>query len=165
MKFTNLVKYKDLEKIAATRAAHVAYADGLRERGELAVGGPLLDDQGRRIGLLFIYAAASRHRALTLAREDPFTRANALSSYEVTEWRLRGVDLDLLCKANRSGDEAAGSDPSIRLFANYAKYGPDTSRLENARPAHWEYDRGLESAGRLALAGPTSDFPTSAAPR
>jgi uncharacterized protein len=154
MKFVNFVKYKDLEKIAAAREAHFAYADGLRERGELAVGGPLLDDQGRRIGLLFIYEAPSRDAALAFAREDPFALAGALSSYEVNEWRLRGVDADLLREANRSGDKAGGSDPSVRLYANYAKYGPGESRLEAARPAHWDYDRGLKAEGRLALAGP-----------
>src|SRR5262245_54971315 len=69
MKFINFVKYRDLDKIAAARTAHFAYADRLREQGLLAVGGPLLDDQARRIGLLFIYTAVSRDAALTLARE------------------------------------------------------------------------------------------------
>ncbi|MGA9996135.1 MAG: YciI family protein [Pyrinomonadaceae bacterium] len=154
MKFINFVKYRDLDKIAGARPAHFAYADRLRAQGELAIGGPLLNDQGRRIGLLFIYEAVSRDAALALAQEDPFTLANALSSYEITEWRLRGVNLDLLIKANRSADQRGGKDTQIRLFANYAKYGADKSRLATVRSAHWEYDRTLKSAGRLALAGP-----------
>jgi len=154
MKFVNFARYGDLARIAGARPTHFAYADRLRARGELAIGGPLLDDQGRRIGLLFVYDAVSRDAALALAREDPFTLANALSGYEVTEWRLRGVNLDLLIKANRSGDQIGGDNPQVRLFANYAKYGSDKSRLAAARPAHWEYDRTLKSAGRLALAGP-----------
>jgi len=154
MKFINFVKYRDLDRIAAVRAAHFAYADRLRGQGELAIGGPLLDDQGRRIGLLFIYEAGSRDAALTLAQEDPFALANALSGYEITEWRLRGVNLDLLIKANRSADQRGGEHTQIRLFANHAKYGADKSRLAAVRPAHWEYDRTLESAGKLALAGP-----------
>ena len=154
MKFINFVKYRDLDKIAGARPAHFAYADRLRAQGELAVGGPLLDDQRRRIGLLFIYEAVSRDTALAFAREDPFTLANALASYEITEWRLRGVNLDLLIKANRSADQSDGKNTQIRLFANYAKYGADKSRLATVRPAHWEYDRTLESAGKLALAGP-----------
>jgi uncharacterized protein len=154
MKFVNFVKYSDLDKIADVRAAHFAYADRLREHGELAVGGPLLDDEGRRIGLLFIYEADSREAALALAREDPFTLANALRSYEVIEWRLRGVNLDLLTRANRSGDHAAAESASIRLFANHATYNADASRLAAARPGHWEYDQALERAGKLALAGP-----------
>ena len=154
MKFINFVKYRDSNKIDNARPAHFAYADRLRAQGKLAIGGPLLDDHGRRIGLLFVYEAVSRDAAVVLAQEDPFALANALSSYEVTEWRLRGVSLDLLVKANRSADQIGGGDPQIRLFANYAKYGADKSRLATVRSAHWEYDRSLKSAGRLALAGP-----------
>jgi uncharacterized protein YciI len=154
MKFINYVKYRDLDRIAAARSTHFAYADRLRAQGKLAIGGPLLDDQGQRIGLLFVYEAVSRQAALALAQEDPFTLANALSGYEITEWRLRGVNLDLLTKANRSADRSSGENSQIRLFANYAKYGADKSRLAAVRAAHWEYDRTLESAGKLALAGP-----------
>lgn len=154
MKFVNYVKYRDLDKIARARAAHFAYADRLREQGKLAIGGPLTDDQGRRIGLLFIYEAVSRDEALAFAQEDPFTLAKALSGYEITEWRLRGVNLDLLIKANRSADHSSGQNMQIRLFANYAKYAADKSRLTTARPAHWKYDQTLKSAGKLALAGP-----------
>jgi uncharacterized protein YciI len=141
VKFLNFARYRDLDRIAGARTAHFAYADGLRAKGELAIGGPLVDDQGRRIGLLFIYEAASRDAALALVQQDPFTLANALSSYEITEWRLRGVVVDHLFKGSR-------------LFANYAKYSADKSRLASARPAHWKYDQTLESAGKLALAGP-----------
>ena len=154
MKFINFAKYMDLDRIAGARPAHFAYADQLRAQGKLAIGGPLLDDQGRRIGLLFVYQAVSRDAALALVREDPFTLANALRSYEITEWRLRGVDRELLIKSNRSADQSGGKDTQLKLFANYAKYGTDKSRLASVRPAHWEYDRKLESAGRLALAGP-----------
>src|SRR5882672_540696 len=105
MKFINFARYRDLDRIAGVRPAHFAYADRLRAQGELAIGGPLLNEHGRRIGLLFVYEAVSREAALALAREDPFTLANALSGYEVTEWRLRGVNLDLLVKANRSADQ------------------------------------------------------------
>lgn len=157
MKFINYVKYKDLDKIASARTAHFAYADRLREQGKLAIGGPLTDDQGRRIGLLFVYEAVSRDEALTFAQEDPFTLANALNSYEITGWRPRGVNLDLLIKANRSADQSSDENTQIRLFANYAKYAADKSRLATVRPAHWEYDRTLEDAGKLALAGPFAD--------
>jgi uncharacterized protein YciI len=154
MKFINFARYSDLNRIASVRPSHFAYADRLRAQGELAIGGPLVDDHGRRIGLLFIYEAVSRDAALVFAKEDPFTVANALSSYEITEWRLRGANLDLLIKANRSADQSGGEDTQIRFFANYAKYGADKSRLATVRPAQWEYDRTLKSAGRVALAGP-----------
>jgi hypothetical protein len=154
MKFINFAKYEDLDRIGRARPAHFAYADQLRAQGHLVIGGPLLDDQGRRIGLLFVYEAISRDAALSLMQQDPFTLANALRSYEITEWRLRGINLDLLTKANRSADQSGGKDTGNRLFANYAKYGADKTKLETVRPAHWEHDRALKSAGKLALAGP-----------
>ena len=157
MKFINFVKYRDLDKIASARPAHFAYADRLRAQGKLAIGGPLMDDQGRRIGLLFIYEAVSKDEALSFAQQDPFTVANALSSYEISGWRLRGANLELLIKANRSADQSGGENTQIRLFANYAKYAADKSRLATVRPAHWEYDRTLKNAGKLALAGPFAD--------
>ena len=153
MKFINFVKYRDLDAIAAAREAHFAYADRLRAQGELAIGGPLVDDHGRRIGLLFIYEAVSRDAAVALVEEDPFTLANALSGYQLTEWRLRGVNLDLLLRANRSADRPESTDTRPRLFANYATYGADKARLATVRPAHWAYDRTLKAAGKLALAG------------
>lgn len=154
MKFINFVKYRDLEKIASARPSHFAYADRLREQGKLAIGGPLIGDESRRVGLLFVYEAVSRDEALTFAQEDPFTVAKALRSYEITEWRLRGVNLDLLIKANRSADQSRGDNTQPRLFANYAKYAADKSKLATVRPAHWAYDQTLKHAGKLALAGP-----------
>jgi len=154
MKFVNFVKYRDLDKIASARPAHFVYADGLRAQGKLAIGGPLMDEQGQRIGLLFIYEAASRDEALAFAREDPFTLANALRSYEISEWRLRGANVDLLIDANRAAHRNGGENMQSRLFVNYAKYAGDKSRLPTVRPAHWAYDQTLKNAGKLALAGP-----------
>jgi uncharacterized protein YciI len=116
-----------------------------------------MDDQGRRIGLLFVYEAVSRDDALVFAQEDPFTLANALSGYEISEWRLRGVNLDLLIEANHAAHQSVGENTQSRLFVNYAKYAADKSRLATVRPAHWEYDRTLKNAGKLALAGPLAD--------
>lgn len=157
MKFVNFVKYKDLARIASARPAHFAYADRLRTEGKLAIGGPLVDDQARRIGLLFVYEAASRDEPLRFAEEDPFTVADALNSWEISEFRLREANADLLTEANRAARQSGGENATSRIFANYAKYGTDKARLATVRPAHWEYDRTLESAGKLALAGPVGD--------
>jgi hypothetical protein len=154
VKFLNLMKYRDLDRIASARAAHFEYADGLRNRGELAIGGPLLDEQGRRIGLLFIYEASSRYEAMTFVQRDPFYLADAISTYELNEWRIRGLNLDLLVRANLSGDRNPRSQGQGRFFVNYAKYCGDKRKLASAREAHWGYDRTLKGAGKLALAGP-----------
>jgi len=153
MKFVNVVKYKDLARIASARPAHFAYADRLRAEGKLAIGGPLVDDQGRRIGLLFVYEAGSRDEALRFAEEDPFTVADALDSWEISELRLRAANADLLTGANRAARQSGDERATSRIFANYTKYDTDKARLATVRPAHWEYDRTLESAGKLALAG------------
>jgi uncharacterized protein YciI len=157
MKFVNFATYRDLDRIAASRPAHFAYADRLREDGKLAVGGPLMDDSGQRVGLLFLYEAASRDEALALVRDDPFTLADGLSSYEVTGLRLRGVNAGLLVAASRGGHQGGGENLRTRLFAIHAKYTADHARLAAVRPAHWAYDRALKSSGQLALAGPFVD--------
>ena len=157
MKFVNFVKYRDFDRIASARPAHLAYADGLRAQGKLAIGGPLMDDQGWRIGLLFVYEANSRDEALVLAKQDPFTVANALDSCEISEWRLCGANLNLLIEAHQAAHQSGGRNMQNRIFASYAKYSIDMSKLAAVRPAHWEYDQSLESAGKLALAGPLAD--------
>jgi uncharacterized protein len=157
MKFINFVTYRDLDKIATSRPAHFAYADRLREQGKLAIGGPLINDQGRRIGLLFVYEATSRDEALLFAKEDPFTVAHALNGSEISGWRLRGANLDLLIEANQAAHQSGGENMQSRIFANYAKYDTDKSRLASVRPAHREYNQSLKSAGKLALAGPLAD--------
>jgi uncharacterized protein YciI len=116
-----------------------------------------MDDQSRRIGLLFIYEAVSREEALAFAEGDPFTVANALSGYEISEWRLRGANTDLLIGANRAARQSGLENTQSRMFVNYAKYAADKSRLATVRPAHWEYDRTLRKAGKLAMAGPLAD--------
>ena len=157
MKFINFVKYRDLGKIASARPAHFAYADRLRADGKLAIGGPLMNDEGQRIGLLFIYEAGSRNEAVAFAQDDPFTVANALDSYEISEWRPRSANLDLLIKTHRAAHPNGSERTQSRLFANYAKYAADKSRLPIVRPAHWEYDRSLRIAGKLAMAGSFGD--------
>jgi uncharacterized protein YciI len=67
------------------------------------------------------------------------------------------VTLDLLIEANRAAHQNGGENMQSRIFANHAKYGADKSKLAAVRPAHWEYDRTLKSAAKLALAGPLAD--------
>jgi uncharacterized protein len=67
------------------------------------------------------------------------------------------TNLDLLIEANRAAHQSGGENTQSRLFANYAKYAADKSRRATVRPAHWEYDRTLKNARKLALAGPFAD--------
>jgi uncharacterized protein YciI len=158
MKYINFVKYGDPSRIDAARAAHFAYADRLRAQRHLAIGGALANDEGERVGLLFMYEAGSRSEALALVQADPFSLANALRSYELSEWRQRGsVCADLLVESSRATAQAGGATAVHRIFASYAKYDVDRSRLDAVRPAHWEYDRGLRKRGKLVMAGTLGD--------
>ena len=150
--FINFAHYGDLTRIASVRQAHFAYADSMRARNKLAIGGPLLDHSGQRVGLLFIYVCTSKSEAISLAENDPFFLAQAWRNYEITEWRPLEVKLDLLIGANRSGDEVR--KPLTNLFVGYVRYLADRSQLAAVLPAHLRYDRDLEEADKLAMAGP-----------
>src|SRR5262249_8633367 len=96
MKFMNFAKYGQLDVVARVRPAHFAYADDLRAKGKLAIGGPLLDDEGRRVGLIFVYETASQEEARALARQDPFVLEGAIASFELHQWIIEGVNPALL---------------------------------------------------------------------
>ena len=145
-----------LDKIARL-PAHFAYAIDCGHKVSVAIGGPLMDDQGRRIGLLFVYEAVSRDEALTFAQEDPFHCRKCIE-------RLRDQRMASSRSECRSSHRGKSSRPPERR-RKYAKSAvrdlreirADKSRLATVRPAHWEYDRTLKNAGKLALAGPFAD--------
>src|SRR5215813_10797977 len=91
MKFVNIARYADLEAVSRARPAHFAYADGLRAAGKLAIGGPLLDDEGRRIGLIFVYEATSKEEALALAMEDPCVLEGAIKHFDLHQSLIEGA--------------------------------------------------------------------------
>jgi uncharacterized protein len=116
-----------------------------------------MDDQGRRIGLLFVYEAVSRDDALVFAQEHPFTLTQRIERLLNLRMAPSWSDLNLLIEANHAAHESVGENTKSRLFVNYAKCAGDKSRLATVRPAHWEYDRTLKNAGKLALAGALAD--------
>ncbi len=153
MKFINFAKYSDLDRIARARTAHFAHADRPREQGELAIRGPLLDDQRWRIRLLFVYDAVSRDAALALAQEDPFTLANALSGYEIREWHLRSVNLDLLVKANRSADRSGGKNTQNPFVRELREIWHRQIETGECSPGALELRSDTRKQGQLTLAG------------
>ena len=71
---------------ARTRDAHLAY---LAERaGEVRLGGPWLDGEGRSVGSLVIVEAEDQVAAEAFAAADPYARAGLFERVEVTPWRL-----------------------------------------------------------------------------
>ena len=118
MKFVNIAKYGSLDTTARVRPAHFAYADNLRAQGKLAIGGPLLDDKGQRVGLIFVYEAASKEEALAFANEDPFVREGAIASFELHQWLIEGVNPALLTPDFSSERQKLAASASMSQSSN-----------------------------------------------
>ena len=93
MKFAAVIEYlQDKAKIAESRPAHRQYLAGLKERGQLVVCGPFLDDSGG----LIVYEAASREAAEKLILDDPFQKNGIFLRYQLRPWNPVIANLDLL---------------------------------------------------------------------
>jgi uncharacterized protein YciI len=83
MKFAAVIEYlQDKEKIAAMRPQHRQYLAELRERGQLAVAGPITDDSGA----LIIYEATNREEAEKFLKGDPFYASGIFVRYQLRPW-------------------------------------------------------------------------------
>ncbi|MFM0632154.1 YciI family protein [Paraburkholderia xenovorans] len=171
MKVVNYATYvQDGGRVGAARAEHQIYADALREHDRLAIGGPLVDDNGQSRGVLLVYEVASKQQAETLVRRDPFVVHGAIVDYRLDEWTVLNCNVELLTASlvaaeNRvalkeSHARAAAVDSGIcpaRTYVNYTRYVADRSRVERATPAHRSYARTLKANGTLIIAGPFAD--------
>ena len=93
MKFAAVIEYtQDKAKIAEFRPTHRQYLGGLKERGQLVVCGPFMDDSGG----LIVYEAASREAAEKLILDDPFHKNGIFLRYQLRPWNPVMANLDLL---------------------------------------------------------------------
>ncbi|BCH22334.1 hypothetical protein MesoLjLc_20770 [Mesorhizobium sp. L-8-10] len=69
-----------------TRPDHVAYLNGLNEKGTLKFAGPFLDGDGKPDGSLVVVEAADMAGAKALAEADPYARAGLFESVEIRAW-------------------------------------------------------------------------------
>lgn len=75
-----------LEVRMATRAAHLAFIDTIRDRVRLA--GPMLSDDGERmLGSMFVLEATSLEEARALNARDPYTQAGLFGSVTIRPFR------------------------------------------------------------------------------
>jgi uncharacterized protein YciI len=72
----------DAQAREQTLPAHEVFLRGLETTGDLALGGPLVDEPG--VHAMLIVRAASVDGALELLAEDPMLTANVLESREFT---------------------------------------------------------------------------------
>ena len=83
MKFAAVIEYiQDKDKIQSVRLVHRQYLALLKERGQLAVSGPFLDD----FGALIVYEAADAAEAEKLLQGDPFHQAGIFVRYVLRPW-------------------------------------------------------------------------------
>jgi uncharacterized protein len=70
----------------ATRAAHLAFIDSIRDRVRIA--GPMLSDDGERmLGSLFILEADDLDAARALNARDPYTQAGLFGKVTIRPFR------------------------------------------------------------------------------
>lgn len=69
-----------------TRPEHVAYLNGLNEKGTLKFAGPFLDGVGKPDGSLVVIEAADMSAAKALAEADPYAKAGLFESVEIRAW-------------------------------------------------------------------------------
>lgn len=72
-----------LERRVAFRDAHLAYARGAVERGELVLGGALADPPD---GAVLLFRADSPEVAERFAEGDPYVRNGIVTGWRVREW-------------------------------------------------------------------------------
>lgn len=73
------------ERRAATRPAHLEWAAGLGETVRMA--GPLISEDGRMVGSVFLIQADSLDHARAISADDPYTRAGVFGRIDIHETR------------------------------------------------------------------------------
>jgi len=66
---------------------HIAHQLKLEDSGQLFAAGPLLDEQGKRIGGLIVLRASSFDEARQIVASDPH-RASGLWDHTIHRWRV-----------------------------------------------------------------------------
>lgn len=76
------------ERRAVTRQAHIDWAKAQGETVRMA--GPLLSDDGRMIGSVFLVLADSLEAARALNAEDPYNKAGVFGRVDIheTKWSI-----------------------------------------------------------------------------
>jgi uncharacterized protein len=76
------------ERRMAARPAHLENAARLQGKGQLLVGGALLDDDGRMIGSACVAQFASRAELDEWLRTDPYVTGNVWQDIQIMPYRV-----------------------------------------------------------------------------
>jgi uncharacterized protein YciI len=89
----NYVKYvSDTARVERVRAAHQSYTQAIKANGGLVMAGAFADGSGATL----IYRAQSKEEAMTLLEKDPYHAEGVYESTTVSEWRLFGLNAELI---------------------------------------------------------------------
>ncbi len=78
---------KGLELRKIHRDAHLANVAPLKEAGQMAYAGPLIDETGQPCGSILIFQADDLASARRFAASDPYVTEGIFASHEVIETR------------------------------------------------------------------------------
>ena len=87
-----LVEYRELGNEAARdsrRSDHIAYRRGLG--ADMALAGPLLDEDDKPVGSVVIVQAADRAAADEIANADPYVATGVLELVSVRRYRIAAM--------------------------------------------------------------------------
>lgn len=70
-----------------TRPRHLAWVDGLNEKGTLKIAGPFLDAEEKPCGSMLLIEAVDQASAEAIAAEDPYGKAGLFESVEVKPFK------------------------------------------------------------------------------
>jgi uncharacterized protein len=85
--FVLFYEYVDnmIERRAPHRPAHMAHADKFVTRGEIVMGGPLVEPVD---GAIFVFRTDDAVLVETFVKDDPYKNAGLIKAYRVKEWML-----------------------------------------------------------------------------
>ncbi len=91
--YVSYAKYgSDFAHVDRLRPAHEAYERTIKTKGQLLMAGPFADGSGA----LTIYRARSKDEAMALVREDPYHAEGVFDTCTLSEWRVFGLNADLI---------------------------------------------------------------------
>lgn len=91
--YVNYAKYvSDRSLYERVKPAHRSYDQTIKASGKLLMAGFFADGSGG----MFIYRARSKDEAMALVQADPYHTEGVFESYELSEWRLFGLNAGLI---------------------------------------------------------------------
>lgn len=127
------------------RAEHQTYWQGLADKGNLILGGPVGDSA---IDAVLVFRAANKDEAITIAGNDPWAK-RGLWTPRVLPW---GTEKDFLKPLRRY-------EPSQIFYLGFLKRGDkwspeETPERQRIQEAHLKNIGRLHEMGKLVAAGP-----------